>query len=87
MAKNPRKARTPAPKDESKSDKFSRLASARVTKAVKAINAIGSLAARSYEYTDGQAQAIMTYLKTAIDGVQGRFAAPGQSAGAEEIKI
>jgi hypothetical protein len=87
MAKERKKRQPAADPNETKADKFSRLASARVTKAVKAIRNIGNLATRSYEYTPAQAQAVVKYLEDAVVAVNGRFAAPSAGPAEAEIKI
>ena len=51
---------------ETKAAKFSRLASARVTRAVKAINRVGALASAQYEKTPAQVDKIETYLNAAV---------------------
>lgn len=87
MASTPRKRGTPsAPKDETKSAKFSRLASKRVTKACKAVANIGNLSGGGYEYTEDQVKAIGQYLKDAVNAALARFENKGAKA-ASEIKI
>lgn len=51
---------------ETKAAKFSRLASARVTRAVKAINRVGALASAQYEKTPAQVDKIESYLNAAV---------------------
>lgn len=87
MAKNRKPRAAQAPKDETPSERFSRLASKRVTKAVKAIRNIGTLSGRSYQRTDEQVQAVLAYLKDAVKYVEGCFAAPDKAAASEDIKI
>jgi hypothetical protein len=50
---------------ETKAAKFSRLASARVKRAVNAINLVGALASAQYEKTPAQVDKIENYLKNA----------------------
>ena len=86
MSKKPRKLS--APPDETKADKFSRLASLRVTKAVAAIGLIGKLATRSYEYSPAQVSMIMKYLEEAIVEAKKKFSAPpGTTASVPTLKI
>ena len=47
---------------ESKSDKFKRLASKRVTNAIQKVELIGNLAGSSYECTAEEAQKLITAL-------------------------
>ena len=58
---------------ESKHDKFVRLATQRVTNAVKKIELIGNLASSSYEYAPEEAEKIFAALQQAVDGVKGNF--------------
>jgi hypothetical protein len=51
---------------ESKAAKFSRLASARVRRAVKAISLVGALASAQYERTPAQVDKIESYLNAAV---------------------
>ena len=52
----------PTEATETKADKFKRLASARVTKALNSIDLIGNLSGSGYEYTPEQIEAIFTAL-------------------------
>ena len=58
---------------ETKAAKFSRLASARVTRAVKAINRVGALASAQYEKTPAQVDKIESYLNAAVRAAVGRL--------------
>lgn len=58
---------------ESKHDKFKRLASKRVTNAIKKIELIGHLSASSYESTAEEVEKIITALRQALDGVKEKF--------------
>ena len=86
MSKSPRKPRTPAPAGETKSAKFSRLASARVAKAVKTLKAIGNLSGSGYEYTEDQVAAIDGFITDAWKRSKARFSAGGKEE-EPEIKI
>ena len=57
---------------ETKAAKFSRLASARVTRAVKAINRVGALASAQYEKTPAQVDKIESYLASGRGAPMGR---------------
>jgi hypothetical protein len=54
--------RKPAPENESKNDKFVRLASPRVTKAIKTIRTIANLGSVNYERTAEQVDKIILVL-------------------------
>lgn len=71
MAKAPKKV-TVDP-NETKAEKFTRLAPKRVTKALKAIRGIENLASANYESTDAQKTQIIDALQTAIDSVGSSF--------------
>ena len=58
---------------ETKAAKFSRLASARVTRAVKAINRVGALASAQYEKTPAQVDKIESYLNAAVRAAVARL--------------
>lgn len=83
MAKPGRKPR--APKDpnapvETKSAKFSRLASARVTTAVKKIALIANLSGSGYEYTPEQVAKIDKLLSDTVSETMGRFSRKAKAA-------
>ena len=79
-AKRGRKAGSTVPKDESKAQRFIRLANARVPKTLAAIANVSKLTGNNYEYTQEQAEAITTALATAVLAVKERFAGVKQSA-------
>lgn len=87
MAKKP-STRKAAPAGETKSGKFSRLASSRVSAAVKKIKQIGNLSGAGYERTDAQILAIRNHLVEAVNSTMARFAPKEAGKTAEpEIKI
>ena len=58
---------------ETTATKFSRLARARVTRAVKAINLVGALASAQYEKTPAQVDKIESYLNAAVRAAVARL--------------
>jgi len=60
-------------KDETKRQKFIRLAEKRTNNALKYLAMIGALAVPSYEYTKADADAITKTLQDAVDRVKDRF--------------
>lgn len=58
---------------ESKHDRFKRLASKRVQNAVKKIELIGNLASPGYEYSEEDVEKIMNALQETIDQVKDAF--------------
>lgn len=58
---------------ETKSAKFSRLASKRVSKALKAVSNIGNLSGAGYESTPEQRTKIVKALTEAVDSVKTRL--------------
>ena len=58
---------------ETKNDKFKRLASKRVTNAIKKIELIGHLAASSYESTQEEQDKIFVAIQEALDGIKTKF--------------
>ncbi|MCB9765248.1 MAG: hypothetical protein H6739_36075 [Alphaproteobacteria bacterium] len=70
--------------DETKAEKFKRLAERRVNRAIKDIRSIGNLANPSnYEYTDDQVRRIVRALKNEVSGLQTRFQTTGSSGEGE----
>lgn len=56
-----------APANETKADKFKRIAPMRVTKAIKAVSLIGNLGGSGYERTPEQVEKIGAALKEAVN--------------------
>lgn len=61
------------PKDESKADRFVRVVTPRIVKAVKSISVVGYCAGSTYEYTPKQIQQIVDVLLDAVEGVNKKF--------------
>jgi len=60
-------------KGESKHDKFKRLATARVTNAIKKIEMIGNLSSSSYECSAEEVEKIFLNLQTTLDSTKKCF--------------
>lgn len=73
MAKRSARRSQTISKEESKSDRFVRVVTPRVGKAVKAIKVIGYCAGSTYEYTPVQVKQITDVLLTAVSALEGRF--------------
>ena len=58
---------------ETKEQKFSRLATKRTQTALQKIKLLGNLSGSSYQYTSEQAARIISSLRQAVDGVEGKF--------------
>lgn len=58
---------------ENKHDKFKRLATQRVTNAIKKIELIGNLAGSGYESTPEEVEKIFKALQDTLDGVKEKF--------------
>ena len=58
---------------ESKHDKFKRLATARVTNALKKIELIGNLSSSGYEYSPEEVEKIFISLQQTLDSTKARF--------------
>lgn len=58
---------------ESKHDKFKRLASQRVTNAIKKIELIGNLSSPGYEYTAEEIEKIFASLQQTLDSTKNKF--------------
>ena len=63
----------PAEAQETKEQKFERLATKRMQAALGKIKLIGNLASSSYRYTDEQSAKVVTTLRQAVDEVEGKF--------------
>ena len=76
-AKTPKikpKSKSKVPTNESKSDKFLRVAKPRVQKILKAIRLLGNCSNRSnYEYTEQQITKIFTTVDNALNLTEKRF--------------
>lgn len=58
---------------ESKEDRFARLAIKRTQSALDKIRLLGNLTSGSYSYTEEQANKILGGLRQAIDEIEGKF--------------
>lgn len=75
-----RRKRTPPPENESKADKFKRLATYRVTATIKRLRSIAALANKSqYEYTQEQYDKINLALQAELKAISARFAGVKQA--------
>lgn len=59
--------------NESKSERFVRLAEPRVSRACKAISLIGHLSASSYEYTEKQVEAMFGAMQQELNTQKAKF--------------
>lgn len=73
MAKKKTRKTQTIPTDESKADRFTRVVSPRVSKAVKAIGVIGFCAGSTYEFTPEQVVQINNVLEKAIMALRAKF--------------
>ncbi len=72
--KKPRKARVKPPENETKAEKFIRLASARMEKTLTAIATIGNLSSRAnYDYSEEQVDAMRKALESAVAATMSQF--------------
>ena len=59
---------------ETKSDKFKRLAKSRVSRTTRALQSIGKLAnSYNYEYSEAEAQKIISHLTKELDDLKRKF--------------
>jgi len=58
---------------ETKHDKFKRLATQRVTNALKKIELIGNLSSSGYEYSPEEVDKIFSSLQQTLESTKGRF--------------
>ena len=59
--------------NESKAERFVRLAEPRVSRACKAISLIGNFATGDYEYTEQQVDAMFGAMQEALDTAKAKF--------------
>ena len=65
--------------NESKSDKFKRIATKRVQNALKAIELIGKLSSSAYSYTEEDIEKIFSSLQVSLDNTKAKFSPRKQS--------
>lgn len=75
MAKNRKKRGVPPPKDETKEQRFIRVCTLRVRKAVKMFGNIANCSGVAYAYTPAQVEAMFKVLQDALDSACGSFTA------------
>ncbi len=73
MAKRKVRRRQEIPKDESKADRFIRVVTPRVKKAVKSISVIGFCSGVAYDFTPEQVLQINAALTTAVEALTERY--------------
>ena len=82
MAKTPsgasRKARAKADPNETKADKFKRLATARLQKICGQIDGLGNLSTAAYEYNKAQTEFIFKTIAERAEAAENRFKAGGK---------
>lgn len=61
------------PKDESKHNKFKRVCTPRLRKALKAIKQVGACSSKQYAYTNEQVTKIVTSLAKAVSTVEKQY--------------
>lgn len=59
--------------EETKEQRFVRIAEPRVTRACKAVSLLGNLAASSYEYSEEQVDAMFGAVQQALDAARAKF--------------
>lgn len=80
---NPKEGKAKA--DESKSDKFRRLATRRVTRVVENLRSLGKLGNRSiYEYDEEQIRTIEQLIEKEFENAMANFRSPNAN---EEIRV
>lgn len=74
------------PKNESKRDKFKRVVTPRVNKALKNIGLIGNQAGAAYEPTKDDVADIMAALRAKVDEVENQYLGQGQTQGGFKLR-
>lgn len=86
MPKKMTRRKADIPKEESKAERFVRVVTPRVVKAIKSISVVGYCAGSTYEYTPQQVKQIVDVLLDAVEGVNNKFAAKTEPEGVFEFK-
>ena len=73
MGKKRSRSTQTIPKEETKADRFVRVVTLRVKKAMKAIRTVGFCAGATYEYTPKQSEQIVTALLRSVQTLAKRF--------------
>ena len=61
------------PKDETKNEKFIRIASPRVNSVIDKLDILSNCASANYEYTEEQVEAMFDAIRTAVDNCYAQF--------------
>lgn len=85
MAKSKRKPS--APENETKADKFRRLASKRVTKCLNALRQVGQLSGPGYESSPEQVEKIFTAIGNAANEAMQKFQNKGAAKAKAQFEI
>lgn len=67
------------PKNETKRDRFKRVVTPRVNKALKYIGLVGNQAGGAYEYKKEDVADIMAALRDAVDSVEAQYSGEGKA--------
>ena len=86
MAKKKVRRKAEIPVDESNEDRFIRVVTPRVNKAVKAIEVIGFCTGSTYEYTANQSRQIVKALTDSIANLSDKFAGKTSTGGSFNLK-
>ena len=73
MSKRIKKVKVEFASNENKADKFTRIATRRVGKSLKAIRTIGYCTGSGYEWSDEQAEQIITVSQSSITELANKF--------------
>jgi hypothetical protein len=82
MSEKPKKQRKSIDLNETKANRFIRVVTPRIAKAIKAISVIGYCSSPVYEYTSEQVKQILTVLTNGIVALESRYASK-KAAGTE----
>ncbi len=73
--------------NESKAERFIRVAEPRVGRACKAISLIGNFATGDYEYTEQQVDAMFAAMQEALDTARAKYRKGKESSPGFEVRI
>lgn len=74
------KKKSTIPKNESKRDRFKRVVTPRVNKALKMIALVANQAGAAYEYKPEDIESIITVLRDAVTAVESKYLCKGEQS-------
>ena len=80
------KKKNTVPKEETKREKFKRVVTPRVNKALKMIALVGNQAGAAYEYTPDDVEDIIAALRDEVTAVENKYLGKGEQSAGFKLK-